>query len=157
MTLYDFALFKGHFLLKEGFVKGQEVHGPWDSAWPRWSDINSEHTPKTFTLITHTCTMLIKDTCVPGEFLPRLFFFASVTPTSRPAAQRRLTGMKFIVNSRIPEALPFRSNKAIYASSSIRVRFRGRWRIIIGSIFSSSVRQVITLYTNMGRNPKKKR
>ncbi len=77
------------------------------------------------------------------------FLSASVTPTSRPAVQRRLTGMKFTVKSRMPEGLPPRSNKAIYGSSSICVRYRERWRIIIGSIFGSLVRQVITLYTNM--------
>ncbi len=52
----------------------------------------------------------------------------------------------FIVNSRFPEALPLRSNKAIYVYSSICVRYRERWRIIIGSIFGSLVCQVITLW-----------
>ncbi len=73
------------------------------------------------------------------------FLSASVTPTSRPAAQRRLDGIKFIVNSHIPEGLPLRSNRAIYVSSSICVRYRERWRMIIGSIFGSLVCQVITL------------
>ena len=41
------------------------------------------------------------------------FLSASVTPTSMPAAQRRLNGMKCIVNSRIPEGLPLRSNKKL--------------------------------------------
>ncbi len=50
------------------------------------------------------------------------FLSASDMPTSRPAAQRRLNGMKFIVNSHIPEGLPLGSNKAIYVSSSICVR-----------------------------------
>ncbi len=72
------------------------------------------------------------------------FLSASVTPTSRPAAQRRLNGMKFIVNSHIPECLPLRSNKAIYVSSSSCVRYGERCRIIIGGIFGSLVCQIVT-------------
>ena len=44
---------------------------------------------------------------------------ANVTPTSRPAAQRRLYGMKFIVNSHIPEGLPH--------STSWNVNLNNEW------------------------------
>ncbi len=53
------------------------------------------------------------------------FLSRSITPTSRPAAER-LNGTKFVIKNHTPEVLPLGSNDGIYLSSSVCVRYRQR-------------------------------